>query len=745
MEILLQRIEQYLFQFDIGLFPRNVNELLSNKFKNEKVKRMIENACDRYPTSGKEYVSTFIELPDFACGEIASYLEPRSGQSCHIDSIADALSHLGVELSFTFIQSYCGGLEWRDFITIANMLGIRLFWKKGGNFYTTYYQRPYHCSYVIHGASILVANEYLFIPDSIEDVLHSNFNSNDKYQLALDVALQEVMKNNINQCLTFERGKLIMPTKNNRDWKLAQALYIRMKKKHSQPYRNLTGNSIKLWMKDKVTTLEEKVEKLYNFFLYDRVFYLAKSEHVKVIHTMEPVVNIIQEVVMVPQPDIIVPEERPLLPDSPYIERSRVNTPVMGIKTGKGYVYSGDQNTVPYYFDEEIGLFYNLSEWELDLNILVESIKEYNTNIFFGLQWFKDFIQMNMKAVNMGDEESVETSVAQTQPGYWWWKMHNKLVEFWSDDPDTATRAARRRWIYDIIRPAFKAPPLLISHEEASRFFHCNNRDEYRNEISEFLKSMGKKKGNSYVRNTWEIIQDLKLQRSSKKEIEQSNPFTVIKQPPKKVINEKEVITYVRKSKLMPQKKVIEPINLIGDRDALSTTFERHEMPISENVAYRNNVSHFTQCRKRAVKAVAQGNDHSITNFVNVDSNFMYHTRYKIRKRRNQHTRRKRKEGYYMTPDSMKKLRDAQFIDKINYNEHYTSWRYMLGAIKPKPYNLSQLEEYDFEHLNLLKFRILAKELYWRVPDGSGRKPRLANVYRFKNHRTAYNHVLSLV
>jgi hypothetical protein len=231
----------------------------------------------------KEQLFEFLENSLGDCVSIISGFLTRSNEtSCHLRVLDVLMKRIGRSVSFSFENRYFNGINARVFIELGMLLGAGGLWVKDC---PVYFGTPLYC---IDGDSIqwcsdiirqrrISAEDLDQVLRPRKDFLHHVFSDLKEAEATIS-GLEHVIQTRISKEITFHWQGIRRGNATNRQWELAQTLYILRMKEMSLKYKNVHCSKRKSIIQEAETLLLE-ARGLYDYYMRDHDVYILAQDH----------------------------------------------------------------------------------------------------------------------------------------------------------------------------------------------------------------------------------------------------------------------------------------------------------------------------------------------------------------------------------------------------------------------------------------------------------------------------------
>jgi len=533
-------------------------------------------------------------------------------------------------------------------------------------------------NYFIKGSSLVCCEviwiqekrqyEYKNIKHNCGDLVHY-VQSSDKSVEALNASIEQVIKTKLNSTFNIVKSGIYMEKNTNREWALAQTVYILSKRLNNQKFKNLHLSKNKGVLSE-AENLVNDVQKMYNFFMRDNDYYISASNHytLDISSVSIPVERTISK--WQQQPDLYVPE-------------SSIET-----ETKK---------------EEETNVMLDLHDRVLDEALVQTFLNEHPR---LHVQQFKDLIIKLAKAKK--DEFGQPNGMLS-------FDLMN-LSQAYGMNPKSFYYDAHQTGVLWELYEKMKPDLLRFMKEKDKQFSHDMLEKYAKLKYSEFegylkqdFPGLSKNQLKKLISTLKKELQELAAKKEEMEkqsdEKEQKIRYVAVPQPP--ILVKETVVTYKRKtvSKLIPKK-------LIQSEEA-HKDFIKHTLNPDPKILYRNAKHRYSTL---VYSTKLYDMDYEKEEHL---ANCFRGARAAAKKLRNCFTRGLHAIGSieYKKLVHRKAIADKKFYDEYNiFKKHLDGFnkdRYNKNVNIKVTESELDFNEYDFEHLNLIKLKILLGEVYW--------------------------------
>jgi len=224
-------------------------------------------------------------LPESTWEMVWDFIRPKKQNSCHLLVIDALLQRIGEKMGNLFVNRYCSGIKPNTLVEIGLMLGSGSIWEFEGT-----RQVGITPTFCISGDSTRWCTDQYsidrsYLGEGLEeaaDMIHHVFSDNKDAEATL-AALERVVKANIFEEITFNFNGMHRNGAPNRQWELAQTVYVRAMKKMMLKHKNLhvsKRSSVNM----EADKLLAEVWGLYHYFTKDNKVYVPAAKH----YTLKP-------------------------------------------------------------------------------------------------------------------------------------------------------------------------------------------------------------------------------------------------------------------------------------------------------------------------------------------------------------------------------------------------------------------------------------------------------------------------
>jgi hypothetical protein len=231
----------------------------------------------------KEQLTNFLTEHIGDCSDIVFDFLVRSPEtSCHLKVLDVLLNRVGRSMTFSFENRFFNGIGARSFVELGMLLGAGGLWIKDC---PVYFGTPLYC---IDGDSIQWCSDrarILNVPieeldetlSPRHDVLHHVFSDLKEAEATIS-GLEHVIQARISKEIHFHWHGIQRGNANNRQWELAQTLYVMRMKEMSLKYKNVHFSKRKNVIKEAEELLLE-ARGLYDYYMRDHDVYILADDH----------------------------------------------------------------------------------------------------------------------------------------------------------------------------------------------------------------------------------------------------------------------------------------------------------------------------------------------------------------------------------------------------------------------------------------------------------------------------------
>jgi len=178
-------------------------------------------------------------------------------------------------LSYVIVNKYAYGMPWKVVRNMCDFHGINLTWRKNGIIERNLKKTT---SYCIDGCSMKLTTSVLHIEEAAELIHYTE--SSDKDVEALNCAIEKCIQVSLNPTLELTKKGLIRGISSNKQWSIAQTVYVLCKKENNQKYKNLHKTKSHACLLE-AKKLKKEVTELYDYFMRDNDVFIKYEDHIR--------------------------------------------------------------------------------------------------------------------------------------------------------------------------------------------------------------------------------------------------------------------------------------------------------------------------------------------------------------------------------------------------------------------------------------------------------------------------------